>query len=33
MTGTRLRAALIGVGAWGRVLGKTASQSAKLGFA
>ena len=32
MAGTRLRAALIGVGAWGRVLGKAASQSAKIKF-
>jgi predicted dehydrogenase len=32
MAQTRLRAALIGVGAWGRVLGKAASQSAKIEF-
>ncbi|MBI2714290.1 MAG: Gfo/Idh/MocA family oxidoreductase [Rhizobiales bacterium] len=32
MARSRLRAALIGVGAWGRVLGKAASQSAKIEF-
>ncbi len=32
MAGTRLRAALIGVGAWGRVLAKAASQSTKIEF-
>src|SRR5512139_806194 len=32
MVQTRLRAALIGVGAWGRVLAKAASQSTKIEF-
>jgi predicted dehydrogenase len=32
MAQVRLRVALIGVGAWGRVLGKAASQSAKIEF-
>ncbi len=32
MAQTRLRAALIGVGAWGRVLTKAASQSDKIEF-
>jgi UDP-N-acetyl-2-amino-2-deoxyglucuronate dehydrogenase len=32
MAQVRLRAALIGVGAWGRVLGKAAGQSAKIEF-
>lgn len=32
MAQTRLRAALIGVGAWGRVLAKAAGQSAKIEF-